>query len=235
MLTCIEIATFLDSVLSRHLYPEEIPAIWKESPRPIKRLGLALEPDSYLAEWIKQEAMDAVFLHRPWKLATYPVPDDITFFSSHLPFDEQLTVGFNRILANRLKLTDIKVLGTKEGRPVGMSGTIPVQMDAAFCKILDELFQGLESSFQLTGKTIHKVAFVGAMTAQLIENAANQGVELYCTGQFREPARRAALATSMSIVAVGHKRSELFGLSLLADLLSTKWPELTIIPRIPAI
>ncbi len=233
MVNCKEIASFLDKLLSKHLYLFEIPTIWKESPYPIQRLGLALEPDSTLDAWIKEEELDAVFLHRPWKLAMYSVPDNISIVASHLPFDDQLTIGFNNILAETLRLSNLEIFGMKDGRPIGMKGTIPLQTDIDFCKCIMELVDGVEHSFQLTGKTIHKVAFVGAMTTQLIESAAKQGVELYCTGQFRESARKAVVASNISVVAVGHKRSELYGLKLLSNLLSVQWPELRISQRIP--
>ena len=34
--------------------------------RPVRRLGLALDPGPKVAAWAEREALDALFLHRPW-------------------------------------------------------------------------------------------------------------------------------------------------------------------------
>jgi putative NIF3 family GTP cyclohydrolase 1 type 2 len=73
---------------------------------------------------------------------------------------------------------------------------------------------------------IRRVAAVGAMTDALVREAAERGADVYITGQMRVPARAAVAETGIAVVAIGHRRSEVWGLHLLARLLRDGWPEL---------
>ena len=64
-----------------------------------------------------------------------------------------------------------------------------------------------------------KIAVVGAMTDKLVRDAHAAGVDVYVTGQQRQPAARAVEETGLGVVELGHGRSEIWGLRTLADLL----------------
>lgn len=108
----LKIAEFLDQFFTVCDFPvEEQGGVYIPSSRPIKRLGLALEPWEQLEEWIISENLDGLFLHRPWKLES-KLPD-IGVISYHLPFDERLCLGFNPRLAQILGMSHPRVLGEK--------------------------------------------------------------------------------------------------------------------------
>jgi putative NIF3 family GTP cyclohydrolase 1 type 2 len=232
IITCTEVKDFLDVELLKHLYPAEIPCIWQDSSRAIHKIGLALEPWTGIGEWILLNQLDSILLHRPWQLTKYTIPDHIGVLSYHLPFDEQLTVGFNKYLMSSLQMYSVIPFAEKEGRNIGMIGTIDGNMDVYVVRIIENLFNGLEESFGLRNNVIDKIACVGAITNELIHAAAAHEVQMYITGQFRKPARQAAIDTGMCVVAIGHVRSEYYGLRLLASLLTNKWPQLTAITQL---
>ena len=191
-------------------------------------MGLALEPFPAFDAWLAAEALDAVFLHRPWTLTDEQrhalQTDGIGVLAYHLAFDERLTTGFNPALAAACDWGAPEVLGDKEGRPLGMSCTLPTPLpfDAVATQLHAE-FNGLE---QLTppapdpAVSITRVAVVGAMTDALVHLAHERGVGVYVTGQWRQPARAAVQQTGLGVVALGHRRSEEWGLRTLARLLS---------------
>ena len=74
-----------------------------------------------------------------------------------------------------------------------------------------------------------KIAVVGAMTDRLVRDAHAAGVDVYVTGQQRQPAARAVEETGLGVVELGHGRSEIWGLSTLATLLRTQQPSLQIV------
>ena len=218
--------------------------VYLPSDRPIRRLGLALEPFPTLDRWVAAERLDALFLHRPWQLTPthrdYLAEHRIGALAYHLSFDERLTTGFNPVLAARCGWGTPELLGQKEGRPLGMACTLPEPL--AF----DEFAARLERKF---GGPLHlhhpnhpnakngicddfrakKIAVVGAMTDRLVRDAHAAGVDVYVTGQFRQPAALAVEETGLGVVELGHGRSEIWGLGTLADLLRTQQPSLQIV------
>lgn len=172
---------------------------------------------------MRSQALDALFLHRPWNLAGLPA--DVGVLASHLPFDERLTIGFNPDLAEALGVTGIEVLGTNEGRPLGMVGDFG---GGSFPQLIDRITAEFGAPEAVEpGSAIHRVAIVGAMTNALVREAAERGVGAYMTGQMRAPARAAVEETGIAVVAVGHRRSEVWGLHLLARQLREEWPGLS--------
>ena len=235
-----EINDFLENKLSTDQFPEsEKGGIYYPSDRPIRRLGLVLEPFSNLPEWVEEEHLDALWLHRPWQLNLTSLPPDIGILAHHLPFDETLTVGYNEILSRQLESTGpIEPIGYKQAtnetgktlprRPIGMLIDIPeLEFDDLLIK-LKLLFNGYdraEAGIGLSGwqPTSSRIAVVGAMNDALIREAADRGANLYLTGAYRKPAQQAVDETGIAVVAIGHRRVEEWGIQALADLLHEHW------------
>ncbi|GAB3261339.1 hypothetical protein GCM10027347_26310 [Larkinella harenae] len=57
------------------------------------------------------------------------------------------------------------------------------------------------------------------MNDDLIREAAGRGGELFITGQYREGAQKAVSETGIAVIAVGHRRSEEWGMRALATVL----------------
>ncbi len=202
----------------------------KSSSHPVTRLGLALDPWPGLTSWVKQQQLDAIWLHRPWKLSPNALPVPVLY--QHLPFDEHLTMGYNVHLASCLHMTGLEEFGYKQSvnglhRPIGMIGSVPPDTQQHWQHQLESLFNGLDIwTGQPTGK-IQRVAVAGAMNETLLDEAVSRGVDLYITGQYRPAAIKNT--ASPAIFATGHERCELYGLRTLTALLSAKLPETTMI------
>ncbi|KAF3887508.1 MULTISPECIES: Nif3-like dinuclear metal center hexameric protein [Nostocales] len=226
-----EIAEFLNDSLDIDKYSqEEQGGVYVPSIRPIKRLGLVLEPWTELQEWVDAENLDALFLHRPWKLQAKQLAPDIGVISYHLAFDERLTLSFNPKLAKILKMSELEVLGEKQNRPIGMIGEIPTQSFAELCDRISQIFGGYEHIRGVDNHhKVRKIAVVGAMTDELVRTATNRGATAYVTGQLRKGADVALQETKMNAIAVGHRRSEISGLWALARLLHERWSSLEIV------
>ncbi|HEY9624119.1 MAG TPA: Nif3-like dinuclear metal center hexameric protein, partial [Crinalium sp.] len=166
--------------------------------------------------------------HRPWNLDRSIWPSDLGILAYHLAFDEGLTLGFNPCLAAVLELNDIEILGTKEGRPIGMTGQVPTHSFDWYCDRLTTEFHGLDAVRSYPGE-ISKIAVVGAMTNALVREAADRNIHLYITGQLRKAAELALQETGLGCIAVGHQRSEVWGLRSLAQILQQRWPHLVIV------
>ena len=215
--------------------------------RDVRRLGLALEPWPGLSAWVEDERLDLLFIHRPWQLTEAQrqglAAGGVGVLAYHLAFDERLTTGLNPALAAACGWNEPEILGDKEGRPLGMVCGLPEpRAFGAEAQRLQEQFGGLEQTAPPaggSGAVVTRVAVVGAMTDALVRAAHAAGAGLYATGQWRQPARAAVRETGIGVVAIGHRRSEEWGLQTLARLLgeraSARGMELTavIAPRDP--
>jgi putative NIF3 family GTP cyclohydrolase 1 type 2 len=221
-----DLAAGIERITGADRVAEQPPSVFAGSTREVFRLGLALEPSAAVMERVRGDALDALFLHRPWGVEAAGLPADVGVLASHLPFDERLTIGFNPELAEALGLSEIEVLGTREGRPLGMIGDVPGGLEVLVERIASEL--GEPEQVELgSGSRVGRVAVVGAMTDALVHEAAARGAGVYVTGQMRPPARTAVHDTGIAVVAVGHRRAEVWGLHLIARHLRGEWPGLT--------
>lgn len=245
LLSLRELADFLQNELATDRYlNREQGGIYHHSDRPISRLGLALEPWPALPKWLEENKLDALWLHRPWQLDRTKLPPDVGIVYHHLPFDEALTMGYNTLLANLMNsLGTPEPLGYKQDttdtgellpkRAIGMLFDRVEQEFDAVLREVSTMFGGYdraEAGRCQTGQhTIGRIAVVGAMNDALVREAHERGASLYLTGQYRKPAQKAVDDTGMAVIAVGHYRSEEWGMRALAALLHERWPTLNVV------
>ncbi len=219
-----DLETFLSDLLLAEPFTDDQNGIYRVSSRAITRLGLALEPPPDAAYWAERDALDALFLHRPWKLGALPGPVGVLAY--HYAFDERLTTGYNPYLADVLGMAGLEVLGDKEGRPLGMIGDVaPVPFKTFMDRVTRE-FGGLEAVHNQTPREVSRACVVGAMRPALVFEAAARGAQVYLTGEYRKSAAQAVAETGMSVLVIGHERSEHWGLAKLAGLLTARFPGL---------
>jgi putative NIF3 family GTP cyclohydrolase 1 type 2 len=223
MISPNNLANFLDDYLETAKFADEPPTVYRPFGRSVTRLGLVLEPWPGLADWVRQEKLDALFIHRPYKLEIEELPEEVGVLASHLPFEERLALGFNPRLADALGMTCLRPLGNRKGRPLGMVGNVAPQTVGAFYKSVFETFGGREDARTCERNEVTKVAVVGAMTAELMREASEGGAEVYITGQMRQPGREAILDTGLGVIIVGHRRSEEWALRVLAHVLRERF------------
>ena len=229
MISPNNLANFLDQYLETAKFPDETPLVRHQFSHSVQRLGLALEAWPGIGEWARAEKLDAVFLHRAFKLEPDALPDDVGVLASHLPFEEKLALGYNVRLATALGMAHLETLGTRKGRPLGMLGRVPPQTVSAFYQSVKETFGGRDESRTCERNEVTKVAVVGAMTAELMHEASQRGAEVYVTGQMRKPAKEAIIDTGLGMVIVGHQRSEQWALSAFANILRERFCGLQVV------
>ena len=231
-LTLEHLRTFLDAFLGAEQFEDDQNGIYRPSLHTIKKLGLALEPRPGTADWIETQDLDALFLHRPWKLGAIP-PEGVGVLAYHYAFDERLTTGYNPLLADALGFTGLGVLSTKEGRPLGMVGDVlPLSLNDFQAQVEAE-FGDLEGVYGAQTGEVSRACVVGAMRPALVYEAAERGAQAYLTGQYRKGAAKAVAETGMSVFEIGHERSEVWGLRTLAATLREQFPGLEVIVSLP--
>ena len=123
----------------------------------------------------------------------------------------------------------VEALGEKGGREIGMVGNIPTQSFANLCTCVTQVFGGHEQVCTVDCTEVARIAVVGAMTDALVSEAAARGADVYITGQLRQPAIQALRETKIAAIAIGHRRSEAWGLQVLAEVLHEQWSNLDLV------
>jgi len=77
MLSLDELAQFLNQYFAVHRFGDDQGGVYRPSTRPIRRIGLALESWTQLSQWASHRHLDALFLHRPWKLEPEQLEPDV--------------------------------------------------------------------------------------------------------------------------------------------------------------
>jgi putative NIF3 family GTP cyclohydrolase 1 type 2 len=227
--TLTDIITYLDTYLESKRFADDQNGVYRHSGRPIKRLGIAIEPWRDIHEWARREHLDALFLHRPWQLDLDSLPTEIGVIAYHLSFDFNLTFGFNPRLAAVLHMRDLTPFALKGHLPYGMRGDIPPVSLDALRKAFTDIFAVPPTIESHNTRIVNRLAVVGAMTDELVREAAAQDVDLYVTGELRQPARAAVQQTAMNVAIIGHAAGEKWGARALAGVLRERWSQLDIL------
>ena len=227
MVSLADLETFLSTFLLAHAFQDDQNGVYRASSREVERLGMALEPWPGISDWVAQRKLDALFLHRPWKLGA--LPEGVGVLAYHYAFDERLTTGYNPLLAHALEFSEVEVLGYKEGRPLGMIADVPKTTVAAFRARVEAAFGGLEGIYGANAGEVVRACIVGAMRPALIHEAAERGAQVYLTGEYRKGAAQAVVETGMTLLEIGHRRSEVWGLRTLAAVLCGRFPDLEVV------
>jgi len=182
----------------------------------------------------------ALFLHRPWGLDRARLPKTMSVLSSHRTFDEQLTTGWNLLLAKKLKFqyeTLVCLVGYKSEpeRTIGLVGKLNVDQPLAEVQktIAQEAGQAeawSAESIDLTAK-VRAICLMYAFGADEVRRAYESAVKaqfidegrfeqlIYVTGELREEGIQALKLSfpGMTALCVGHEKSVEFGLSLISQ------------------
>jgi putative NIF3 family GTP cyclohydrolase 1 type 2 len=188
----------------------------------VRRLALALEP----ADLPPEVDADALFLHRSLRVGQgWP---GLGVLGIHDGFDLALTTGPNYRLAQALGWRDVQQVVWK-GELKGLIATPPQQTWADLQAALHAELGGEDRSWPPAPSVQPlKLALMNAMNPGLIEHVAAQGVQVYLTGQLRPSALAAAHALGLGVIALGHRRTETWGLRRLAQELGAAFPELQV-------
>lgn len=227
MVSLADLETFLSDFLLAEGFADDQNGVYRASSREVGRLGLALEPWPGVAGWIAENDLDALFLHRPWRLGR--TPDTVGVLAYHYAFDERLTTGYNPLLAQALGFAELEVLGDKEGRPLGMIADVPKATAKAFQARVEDEFGGLAGVYGGSAGEVARACVVGAMRPALVYEAAARGAQVYLTGEYRKGAAQAVAETGITVFEIGHRRSEVWGLRTLGAVLKRRFSELEVI------
>lgn len=156
------------------------------------------------------------------------IKNDIAIIAIHTNLDNVLIDGVNEKIAQKIGLTDLDVLCSKDdlyhqGHPVGSGiiGNLKKKMDAT------EFLQHLKSSMELpiikyttlVRDQISKVAICGGSGSFLLSHAIDSGADIFITGDYKY--HDFFDADGKIIIAdIGHYESEKYTIDLLHEIIT---------------
>lgn len=162
------------------------------------------------------------------------IKHNITIYSAHTNADSAIGgVSFN--LAEKLKVTNLKVLDPKEINPstetngLGVYGELESEVDLMEFLAFAKERLNLKSLRYSTPhkKTIKKVAVCGGSGASYINKAKSIGADIYLTGDIKYHDYFLP-ESDITIADIGHYESEVFILDTFKELLNSQLKELNV-------
>jgi dinuclear metal center YbgI/SA1388 family protein len=144
---------------------------------------------------------------------------DLTLAAYHLALDAHREVGNNALLARELGL------GVEESfADVGVGGRLadPVLLETFLSRIREHVTPE-PLVFAEGPSSIARVAILSGGGSRYLAAAAEEGYDLYLTGEAAEPSLHEARELGITFVAAGHYASERLGIQALAALLAERF------------
>lgn len=157
----------------------------------------------------------------------------ISLAGYHLPLDAHPRLGNNVGLCDALGLAGQRELfGDVRGHALGMAGVFaaPISRAEALSRIGVGVLGGARPPFVFPHgpEVVRKVGLCSGAAADLIEDAADLGCDLFLTGELAERAGELARELQITLVAAGHHATEVFGPMRVGDELAMRFPDLDV-------
>jgi dinuclear metal center YbgI/SA1388 family protein len=146
---------------------------------------------------------------------------DMSLAAYHLPLDAHPEVGNNALIADALGATDQRPFAQHRGRPLGVAarfegdGIAPLELFARVEKITERA----PLTFAAGPARIRSIGIVSGGGAAHIQDAIQQGLDAFLTGEPTERVMADAREGGVHFVAAGHYATETFGVRRLGELL----------------
>ena len=148
------------------------------------------------------------------------IDNDLVLFAAHLPLDRHLDIGNNAVMANKLHLSDVEPFGEYHGVKIGVKGLLPREL--SIDAILESLSLDRDSCNAVLpfGKSeIRSVGIVSGGATRETEQAIREKLDLYITGDAAHEVYHLCLEERINLICGGHYRTEIWGVSTLAEKL----------------
>ncbi len=159
-----------------------------------------------------------------YKRVKYLMDNDMALYACHLPLDAHAQYGNNAQICKTLGLRGLKKFGLYGGGYIGFGGSLPREMTMQdFKKLVAAKISGRMTTMEFGRKKVKTVAVVSGGASEELEQAAEQGYDVFLSGEYKLLAYNNARDIGMNAVFAGHYATETFGVKAVAALLRSKF------------
>ena len=142
----------------------------------------------------------------------------------HLPLDSHPEAGNNAQLLKMLGAKNLKPFGGYEGVTVGFNGVFPKPVSMGdIAAVLAIKLDAEPLCFRFGTEKIRTAGVVSGGAARMFEQAIEEGLDVYITGEVAEHVQELARETRSNFIAAGHYNTEKPGVMALARVLEKKF------------
>jgi dinuclear metal center YbgI/SA1388 family protein len=144
--------------------------------------------------------------------------NQIGLYAVHLPLDMHPDYGNNAGIAQKLGLRETSPFGLYKGWEIGIRGTLPKPADID--GILATMGMVREDCLGILPFGPEQIASVGVISGgatREVEQALRADLDLYITGEISHQIYHQCQEGGINLIAGGHYRTEIWGVSLLAE------------------
>ncbi len=137
---------------------------------------------------------------------------DIALYAVHLPLDMHPEFGNNAEMAKALHLKETKPFGKYHGYEIGVSGRLEPAVRRE--EVVDSLFADLGNPLAVLPFGPEMVSSVGIVSGGAVfevEQAIEQGLDLYITGDASHTVYHRCMEAGINVVFGGHYATEVWG------------------------
>ncbi|MCX7628410.1 MAG: Nif3-like dinuclear metal center hexameric protein [Methylophilaceae bacterium] len=146
---------------------------------------------------------------------------DINLIAYHLPLDAHPELGNNAQLAVKL---GFEIQGWFADQQIAAYGemTEPCTLKQLSMRIA-RVLRRTPLVIGNPGATMHRIAWCSGAAQDLLEQAAELGVDVFLTGEVSERTFHLARETGVAFIAAGHHATERYGIQALGDYLAERF------------
>jgi len=142
----------------------------------------------------------------------------ISLYAYHLPLDAHGEVGNNAVAARDLGLVNIKPFGHYKGMVIGFKGRLeaPAARTEFIARVSEYYGRSPAVTVPAGPDPVATVGIVSGGAAREAEEAADEGLDLFVTGEPGEPQTYVCRERGLTFIAMGHYATERIGVKALA-------------------
>ncbi|MBN2508650.1 MAG: Nif3-like dinuclear metal center hexameric protein [Spirochaetales bacterium] len=144
----------------------------------------------------------------------------LALYAAHLPLDMHPTLGNNASIMRALGIHEIEPFGMYKGLKIGYKGVLKEPVSLSF--LIDRMNIPSEDVLQVLPFGKEQVRSVGVVSGGAVaelEDAINEGLDVYITGEAGHTAYHTALESGINMICAGHYATETFGVRAMAERL----------------
>lgn len=156
-----------------------------------------------------------------WERIRTLMDGGIALYAAHLPLDMHGELGNNAQMAAALGLGALEPFGMYKGRNIGWKGELPAP--ASLDEVTRTLFGSPDDVLGILpfGRPeVRTVAIVSGGAPHEVDEAIDQGIDLYITGDASHTIYHRCLEASINVIFGGHYRTETWGVRAVARKLA---------------
>lgn len=159
---------------------------------------------------------------------------NIALYACHLPLDAHPEYGNNAVLARMLMLSDVEPFGLYHGMKLGFKGRLdpPIRLEEAVRRVLPDGNRPI-GLLPFGPDEIRSAAVVSGGAPMEALQAAEEGLDLYVTGEASHSIYHSAQEEGIHVLSAGHYATEVWGVKAVAEKLARETGVETVFIDVP--